>query len=204
MHLVFLLFFHKDVRQVSSHLLMGMHLVSHQNCPKHFCISCSLILCSSPSPSSNPSSSGLGSKLPFTLVEKINTLIISFTSLSFLLPNQQTSLQSQLAFQPRPIVFYIFLLEFGISFQGKWELLYVPSIFYFPFVISYVLQEAGSDGVQYSACLLGSALRIGNPLQCSCLENPRDGGAWWASVYGVAQSRTRMKRLSSSSSSSQD
>ena len=40
------------------------------------------------------------------------------------------------------------------------------------------------------------------PLQCSCLENPRDGGAWWAAVYGVAQSRTRLKRLSSSSSSS--
>ena len=37
----------------------------------------------------------------------------------------------------------------------------------------------------------------GNPLQCSCLENPRDGGAWWAAVYGVAQSRTRLKRLSS-------
>ena len=35
----------------------------------------------------------------------------------------------------------------------------------------------------------------GNPLQCSCLENPRDGGAWWASVCGVAQSRTRLKRL---------
>ena len=42
----------------------------------------------------------------------------------------------------------------------------------------------------------------GNPLQCSCLENPRDGGAWWAAVYGVAQSRTRLKWLSSSSSSS--
>ena len=41
----------------------------------------------------------------------------------------------------------------------------------------------------------------GNPLQCSCLESPRDGGAWWAAVYGVAQSRTRLKRLSSSSSS---
>ena len=41
----------------------------------------------------------------------------------------------------------------------------------------------------------------GNPLQCSCLENPRDGGAWWAAVYGVAQSRTRLKRLSSSCSS---
>ena len=37
----------------------------------------------------------------------------------------------------------------------------------------------------------------GNPLQCSCLENPRDGGAWWAAFYGVAQSRTRLKQLSS-------
>ena len=42
----------------------------------------------------------------------------------------------------------------------------------------------------------------GSPLQCSCLENPRDGGAWWAAVQGVAQSRTRLKWLSSSSSSS--
>ena len=41
----------------------------------------------------------------------------------------------------------------------------------------------------------------GNPLQCSCLENPRDGAAWWATVYGVAQSQTQLKRLSSSSSS---
>ena len=41
----------------------------------------------------------------------------------------------------------------------------------------------------------------GNPLQCSCLENPREGGAWWAAIYGVAQSRTQLKRLSSSSSS---
>ncbi|XDA89852.1 hypothetical protein R6Z07M_019459 [Ovis aries] len=40
----------------------------------------------------------------------------------------------------------------------------------------------------------------GNPLQCSCLENPRDGGASWAAVSGVAQSRTQLKRLSSSSS----
>ena len=39
----------------------------------------------------------------------------------------------------------------------------------------------------------------GNPLQCSCLEHPRDGGAWWAAIYGVAQSWTRLKRLSSSS-----
>ena len=41
----------------------------------------------------------------------------------------------------------------------------------------------------------------GNPLQYSCLENPRDGGAWWAAIYGVTQSRTRLRWLSSSSSS---
>ena len=41
----------------------------------------------------------------------------------------------------------------------------------------------------------------GNPLQCSCLENPRDGGAWWAAVYGITQSQTCLKQLSSSSSS---
>ena len=40
----------------------------------------------------------------------------------------------------------------------------------------------------------------GNPLKCSCLENPRNGRAWWAAVYGVAQSRIQLKRLSSSSS----
>ena len=38
----------------------------------------------------------------------------------------------------------------------------------------------------------------GNPLQCSCLDNPRDGGAWWAAIYGIAQGRTRLKWLSSS------
>ena len=49
----------------------------------------------------------------------------------------------------------------------------------------------------YSLSCIGE--RNGNPLQCSCLENPRDGEAWLAAVYGVAQSRTRLKRLSSSS-----
>ena len=53
---------------------------------------------------------------------------------------------------------------------------------HFPFSLSYIGE--GND----------------NPLQCSCLENPRDGGAWWAAVYGVTQSWTRLKRLSSSSS----
>ena len=53
---------------------------------------------------------------------------------------------------------------------------------------------------QFSLSCIGEG--NGNPLQCSCLENPRDGGAWWAAVYGVTQSRTRLKQLSSSSSSS--
>ena len=44
----------------------------------------------------------------------------------------------------------------------------------------------------------------GNPLRCSCLENPGDGGAWWAAVYGVTQSQTLLKRLSSSSSSKRE
>ena len=44
----------------------------------------------------------------------------------------------------------------------------------------------------------------GNPLQCSCLENPGDGEAWWAAVYGVAQSQTQLKWLSSSTSEKQE
>ena len=47
--------------------------------------------------------------------------------------------------------------------------------------------------VSLPACLFVSASNLFNPLQCSCLENSRDRGAWWASVYGVAQSRTRLK-----------
>ena len=52
-----------------------------------------------------------------------------------------------------------------------------------PFILSHIYRGEGN----------------GNPLQCSCLENPRDGGAWWAAIYGAAQSRTQLKRLSSSS-----
>ena len=69
------------------------------------------------------------------------------------------------------------------------------------------LQSMGSLGVgnnwlnwlhfHFSLSYIGEG--DGNPLQCSCLENPRDGGAWWAAVYGVTQSWTRLKQLSSSS-----
>ena len=47
------------------------------------------------------------------------------------------------------------------------------------------------DDFHFSLSCIGEG--NGNPLQCSCLENPRDGGAWWAAVYGVAQSRTPLK-----------
>ena len=68
------------------------------------------------------------------------------------------------------------------------------------------LQSMGSQRVGHDwATSLSLSLSCigegnGNPLQCSCLENPRDRGAWWAAVYGVAQSRTRLKWVSSSSS----
>ena len=50
----------------------------------------------------------------------------------------------------------------------------------------------------------GSGKGNGNPLQYSCLENPRDRGVWWAAISGVAQSRTRLKQLSSSSRRAKD
>ena len=69
------------------------------------------------------------------------------------------------------------------------------------------LRSMGSlrDGHDWATSLSRSLSCIGegngNPLQCSCLENPGDGGAWWAAIYGLAQSWTRLKWLSSSSSS---
>ena len=69
----------------------------------------------------------------------------------------------------------------GCSPWGRWELDTTERL-HFHFSLSCIGEGNGSS------------------LQCSCLENPRDGGAWWAAVYGVAQSWTRLKRLSSSSS----
>ena len=64
------------------------------------------------------------------------------------------------------------------------------------------LQSMGSRRVRHwatSFSCIGEG--NGNPLLCSCLENPRDGGAWWAAVYGITQNQTWLKRLSSSSNS---
>ena len=55
-----------------------------------------------------------------------------------------------------------------------------------------------TEGLHFHFSLSWIGEGHGNPLQCSCLENPRDGEAWWATVYGVAQTQTRQKWLSSS------
>ena len=58
------------------------------------------------------------------------------------------------------------------------------------------LQSMGSlttERLHFHFSLACTGVGNGNPLQCSCLENLRDGGAWWAGIYGVAQSRTRLK-----------
>ena len=55
-----------------------------------------------------------------------------------------------------------------------------------------------TERLQFDFSLLCTGEGNGNPLQCSCLENPRDGGAWWTAISGVTQSRTQLKRLSSS------
>ena len=65
--------------------------------------------------------------------------------------------------------------------------------------------RVGHDWATSLSCIGATSLSLscigegnGNPLQCSCLENPRDGGAWWAAIYGVAQSQTWLKQLSRS------
>ena len=59
------------------------------------------------------------------------------------------------------------------------------------------LDTTGQLHFHFSLSCIGEG--NGNPLHCSCLENPKDGGAWWAAVYGVSQSQTRLTWLSSSS-----
>ena len=68
-----------------------------------------------------------------------------------------------------------------------------------PTASSHLLWQVQLSPMGWGAPSVWSREGNGNPLHCSCLENPGDGGAWWAAVYGIAQSQTRLKRLSSSS-----
>ena len=92
----------------------------------------------------------------------------------------------------------IFPCKFEVHFKRNYKIFNISSeifnaVNFRTACITELLSTLGTQG-------LGKVREtIGNPLQCSCLENPRDWGAWWAAVYGVAQSRTRLKRLSSSS-----
>ena len=107
-------------------------------------------------------------------------------------------------------IFLIYLL-FSIAFWWTMEKAMAPYSSTLAWKIPWMeepgrLQSMGSlesdttERLHFHFSLLRIGERNGNPLQCSCLENPRDGGAWLAAVYGVAQSRTRLKWLSSSSS----
>ena len=93
---------------------------------------------------------------------------------------------TQSLFEPSKHLWYVW----GLILNRILPLL--PSCWHFSFA-----HGCGVSFLVWSSILFGEG--NGNPLQCSCLENPRDGGAWWAAVYGVTQSRTRLKRLSSSS-----
>ena len=87
------------------------------------------------------------------------------------------------------------------DFHFQWEKAMAPHSSTLPWKIPWT-EEPGrlqSMGLHFHFSLSCIGGGNGNPLQCSCLENPRDGGAWWAAVYGVAESWTRLKQLSSSS-----
>ena len=86
-----------------------------------------------------------------------------------------------------------------------WASYFVPLICISVFVpVPYCLDDCGFvvEPVVEVFCISIQIVKLFVLVQCSCLENPRDGRAWWAAVCGVTQSRTRLKRLSSSSSSS--
>ena len=78
---------------------------------------------------------------------------------------------------------------------------YLAQAMIFPLVMygceSWTIKKASAKELMLLNCGIGEG--NGNPLQCSCLENPKEGGAWWAAIYGVAQSQTQLKRQSSSS-----
>ena len=93
----------------------------------------------------------------------------------------------------RPIVPYI-------TTPHSSRIVLTVSVYYDKYaVIAYNWAKQGTIAL-HSSVLFWVPPVNGNPLQCSCLENPRDGRAWWAAVYGVAESQIRLKRLSSSSS----
>ena len=94
-----------------------------------------------------------------------------------------------ISLHPHQHLFSIFKKIIAILVGVKWQLI----------VVLAAVHGVAIERIHFHFSLSHIGEGNGNPLQCSCLENPRDGGAWWAAVYGVAQSWTRLKQLSSSS-----
>ena len=118
--------------------------------------------------------------------QKISTKVIQSVQSS---PHAELAFKSRVTFQEKAMAPHSSTLAWKIPWteepgrlqsMGRWE-----------------SDTTGQLHFPFSLWCIGEG--HGNPLQCSCLENPRDRGAWWAAVYGVAQNRTRMKWLSSSS-----
>ena len=89
---------------------------------------------------------------------------------------------------------------FIIKPPGKRTSLYYTKHKAILLLYNYLWESDTTERLHFHFSLSCTGEGNGNPLQCSCLENPRDGGAWWAAVYGVAHVWTRLKQLSSSSS----
>ena len=105
-----------------------------------------------------------------------------------------------MASQLYPIVLYI-IWSILLQYYTFMNTVALQKVFKSSSVILGIAESDTTERLHFHFSLSCLGEGNGNPLQCSCLENPRDGGAWWAAVYGVAQSRTQLKRLSSSSSS---
>ena len=108
-----------------------------------------------------------------------------------------------LSFKPAFSFSYFTFIKRLFSFSSLSAIRVVSLAYLMMYLMTYLLHIIG--GIRDACSIPGSGRSLGegkcNPLQCSCLENPRDRVAWWAAVYGVTQSWTRLKRLSSSSSS---
>ena len=93
----------------------------------------------------------------------------------------------------------LILILFGYFSINKWNINHSTVIGNITFTLKCNCSRDTTERLHFHLSFSCIGEGNGNPLQCSCLENPRNGGAWWATIYGVAQSRTRLKRLSSSS-----
>ena len=119
---------------------------------------------------------------PHFLIELFLFLVLSCMSCLYILEINPLSVVSfAIIFShSESCLFTLLIVSFAVQ-----KLLSLIKSHLFTFVFIFITLGDGREG-------------NGTPLQYSCLENPRDGGAWWAAVYGVAQSRTQLKRLSSS------